>query len=515
MDHQKNENLTISVANDAARLEAAKSADVRLKKERLSESDRTKLARNLGQMFEKCKEGHKELTLHKLFIDAFGETAGKSAHKKRYRHISLSTDSEPLTGLASQGDKYRKLAIELSSYIDLPAKADQTERKYYAILRLIEGSSFDMSTGHRDRYHQAYRNEIDTQLRRLAEKVRSKIDLDWMRTFKRLHNFDTFGRTGVLSEIAPEGWSGTSSTLDLYGRHCDNSLAPCVRLGVVKAQIRIMHYIDIEIGCEDAGKTTEELIRIKLAEKLELSEPINEDNMDKTLVEKIQESVYWKSNDDPRAWPAYYTKRLLDLELRYDEASDRWYPCFLLRFERTDEDLFEPKEYMESFSAGEIFTIFKSYFDDEYCYALEYSKKVYRVFLVWKDHLDKGYCARHNEEIDPDWAISKFRGLYDNDATHPLDERYFDFLLSSQDDYVGGWNFEKALSHGDLEWDRTFFVKAPDSSIASEILKNLAYAPESERLDNLLINDAAIKYQLVKQFAERGLKEYDEAISKF
>lgn len=513
MDQKKNEKLKISVAKDAARLEAARSADIRLKKERLSESDRSKFARNLGQMFEKCQEGNKELTLHKLFIDALEESAGKSAYKKRYRHITLSTDPEPFPGLASQGDKYRKLAIELSNYIDLPEKADQSERKYYAILRLIEGSSFDMSTGHRDRYDQEYRNEIDVQLRKLAEKVRSKVDLDWMRTFKKIHNFETVGRTGVISSVQPVGGTGTSPTLDLYGLY-DNCLAPCVRLGFVRAAIAIKNYIDIEIDHKDGRRPTNELIRIELAEKLQLLVPIDEDNSDDTLVEKIQESEYWQSNDDPSIRPTYFTKRLLDLELRYDEASDRWHPCFLLRFERSNEDMLEPKEYLQSYNGSEIITVFSNYLD-YYCYAIKKSEKIYRVFLIWKDHLNVGYLWDKNEVFDPDWSIGTFRSLYDNDATHPLDERYFDFLLSSQDDYVGRWIFDKALSHGESDLERTFFVKAPDNSVASEILKNLAYAREGERLDNLLINDAAIKYQLVKRYAERALKEYEEAISKF
>jgi hypothetical protein len=253
-----------------------------------------------------------------------------------------------------------------------------------------------------------------------------------------------------------------------------------------------------------------ELIRIELAKKLKLSEPINEHNTDDSIVKKMQDIEYRQSNNDPSIRPTYFTKRLLDLELRYDEASDRWYPCFLLRFERSNEDTLEPKEYLQSFNGSEIITVFSNFLD-YYCYSIKNSEKIYRVFLIWNDHLDVGYRRDNNGEIDPGWAIGTFRGLYDNDATHPLDERYFDFLLSNQDEYAGHWFFDKELSHGERELDRAFFVKAPDNSVASELLKNLAYAPEGERLDNLLVNDAVIKYQLVKRYAERALKEYDES----
>ena len=59
------------------------------------------------------------------------------------------------------------------------------------------------------------------------------------------------------------------------------------------------------------------------------------------------------------------------------------------------------------------------------------------------------------------------------------------------------------------------FVKAPSGSIASDILSNLLYADDNEKIQNLLIADIKEKYTRLKKHHDDDIKEFDKRFSIF
>jgi len=502
------------MVNEGARFQAAKDAMDKLKKEKLFTSDRLILARNLRVMFDKCVESKPALKMITIFIDAFGERSGDSSYKKSTRLMPKQTAKVSAETLSATGDQYRKLALALAQYIEVPAGSTKSDKDTYAILRLIEGSSFDSISAHQDRYDQEYQNEIGNRLRDLAFKVAEKVDLDWMRTWTKNHAISAYGRTGFLEQIYL-GAEFDEGSLELDGP-IDNCLAPCVRLGTVTTRVPIRNYMDVELNDEKDAVSDAERIRQKLAEKLGVQ--IEEECYDSAVLDALESSEYWISSENNSC--SYETTRLLDLEIRYDAASNSWVPCLLLRFEFKDGFVLDIKEYIATESEMDLEVVF--YFDnvDGVCVAQKTSENAYRVFCIYDmsslyDHGAPSVCRQPNSS----WAIDDFRGLLDNEGIHPLDERFFSFLL--QTEHESSWVFDRAIdcrtpfSFDDDGYDGgEYFVKAPDGSLSSKILKNLAYSTEERRLDTLLIKDATGKYKLLKEFAERVSKQYEEAISK-
>jgi hypothetical protein len=496
------------IVNEGARFQAAKDAKDQLKKEKLSESDRLILARNLRVIFDKCVEKNPSLKMNRIFIEAFGERSGDSSYKKSSRLIPKQPLEVSAEKLSATGDKYRKLALTLAQHIEVPTGSTEDDKAIYAILRLIEGSSFDSISAHQDRYEQEYRNEISNRLRGLAEKIAKKVDLDWMRTWTKNHFVAAYGRTGVLSIIYHSSWND-EGTLELSGP-INNCLAPCVRLGTVTTQIPIQNYMDIEVDDEKDGESDAEKIRRALAKKL--GEPIDSEYDDWAILDTLENSEHWISSQDNTL--GYKTKRLLDLEIRFDAASNSWVPCLLLRFEFKDGFVLDVKEYIDRNHDKDLEEVFSFGINDGACLAQKISDKAYRIFFLFTTDLDSEGGAW--KQVNSSWATDDFRGLCDNEGTHPLDERFFSFLLQTED--KTSWSFnssiERRFPFDDGFEDGEYFVKAPDGSIAAKILINLAYAKGEKRLDNLLIKDATHKYKMLKEYSERVTKKYEDAISK-
>jgi len=521
MQTKTNEKARVQV-NNAARLEAAKSAEKRLKKERLSEADRQVFARNLGTMLANCTSRDPKLTMRKLFFDTFGPTAGESIYKKRKRLISLPTEGNDPAKLIGKGRQYLELALCLSSHLEATADTTESQKKQYAILQLIQGSTFDNLLGHKERSQQEYRSEIYKRLCDLAKKVATQVDLDWMRTWVLDHPTIASGRTGTFSELTlgPLG-DNDEGTLDLNGP-IDNCLAPCVRIGIVKIHMPIYNYIDVEVDVDEvaAGKSKAEMIRKALTKKLGLEKDIDEDCYEKSILGIIASSEDWVEEDFDCS-SMFITNRLLDLEIRYDETSGSWMPCLLLRFEMDDGIILTEEEYIE-ISDTEIVFYFGS--GSGICLAIQPAMHTYRLFFVETTNM---YNRGRSNQYSPynDWTNCTFKGLSNNEATHPLDEKFYDFLLEVEKSKYPYCYLDSSISirstpapdseedAADTPYFRQLFVKAPHGSISSHILKNLAYAKEEERLDNVLISDATKKYKLLKEFAEHLSKSYEEAIS--
>jgi hypothetical protein len=272
--------------------------------------------------------------------------------------------------------------------------------------------------------------------------------------------------------------------------------------------------MDLKVDDEKDGESDAEKIRRALAKKL--GEPIHSEYDDWAILDTLENTEHWISSQENTL--GYKTRRLLDLEVRFDAASNSWVPCLLLRFEFKDGFVLDVKEYIERNHDKDLEEVFSFGGNEGACLAHKISDKAYRIFFLFTTDLySEGGAWR---QVNANWASEDFRGLYDNEGTHPLDERFLSFLLQTED--KSSWSFNSSIERmfsfdngfDDGFDDGEFFVKAPDGSIAANILINLAYAKGEKRLDNLLIKDATDKYKMLKEYSERVTKKYEDAISK-
>jgi len=513
--------------NTAARLGAARIAIDRLKKEKLSESDRIVLARNLGTLFQKCRDITPSLTLWQIFIETFGMASGESQYKKRKRLVILPEENEVSEKLAQKGRQYRELAIRLSQYIELPENEPKSSAEIFSILRLIEGSSYDLSTAHKDRFNQEYKVEIDSKLRRLTDRVAESVDLDWMRTWSEMHAVPIIGKTGDVTRISlrKENFSEhvryDVSNLNLDGE-ITCCLAPCVRLGTITSILPMHRYIDVQIESYTNEEKTRDLILDALTEMLKSETPLK-DMEDEDIGYALKECDLWcdfSADEDLHSWNSYEVSRNLDLELRYEGSSSKWYSCILSRYSTTDS-FFTYSSLPELLPAIEI--ISTCYEVDKVFASKKRGPNQYRIFsidganYIGSHSQYMGFDTGINIENKSSWSAGKFRETDDQDGVHALDERFFSTLLQSNSEDLKSCYFKPLIDnwHDKREREHDFFVKAPNGSLAYYILKNLAYAPIEERIDQILIKDAKNKYAMLKEYSLRVAKEYEEAISKF
>jgi hypothetical protein len=519
-------------ALETARLDAARMAFEALKRNvSLSEADRRIFARNLGSMYENCKKVGAP-NLNQLFIETFGQISGTNDYKKRSRLIHLTSDRNPAAKLCGKSFKFRQLALGMAKHISTPKQTTDQEKDTLAILRLIEGSSFDSTAAQRDRYDQEYRDEITESLNKLCNIVSRNVDLDWMYYWVKNHPLAAFGRTGNLESVwfSPNiDWREEEGSLEIHGP-VNNCLAPCVRLGEVITPIHIDAYMDVEV--EGTKEANAQSIREELTKILKLPELID-DEAELDVVPKMWNCDSWVEGDErPQT---YKTKRYIDLELRYDATADLWRSCFFLRFDfKNGFYTLNLMDYIDNEGKDDILEVFTFDWGSCACLAKKLSDKTYRLFTV--DTRDIYSSNGTGYSFSP--ANDSFRGVQDNNGINFTDPHFLDFLLSVSNsrqpeamqyetDPIHAlfgyefWQYKSLIKFVDSDWGydewesvNNCFAKAPTGSIAYEILANLAYAPPEKRLDMLLIKDAQNKYKILKDYSEKLELRYEQAIAK-
>ena len=107
------------------------------------------------------------------------------------------------------------------------------------------------------------------------------------------------------------------------------------------------------------------------------------------------------------------------------------------------------------------------------------------------------------------------KGWFDNE---PLDQAhdfvdFYDFLMAPEN-LINNEADERYLQYQSTI-HKEGFVKAPSGSIASDILSNLLYADDNEKIQNLLIADIKEKYTRLKKHHDDDIKEFDKRFSIF
>jgi hypothetical protein len=278
------------------------------------------------------------------------------------------------------------------------------------------------------------------------------------------------------------------------------------------------------VHVEDSGneKNNTHQILEALTEMLRAETPLHEMEEEEIGFE-LYKCELWCSlplHDELNLWNSYSVLRNLDLEIRYDENSNKWHACLLSRYS-TKDSYFTYSSLQESLPG--VLIISTCYDADKVFAAKKIGPQKYRIFsidganYIGSHSQYMGFDLGVQEEFKSSWSAGKFRGIDDVDGVHAFDERYFRMLLQTDSEDLKNCYFKPLIdSWKDVkEMERSFFVKAPKRSLSYYILTNLAYAPKDERIDQLLINDAKKKYSMLKEYSLLATKEYEEAISKF
>jgi hypothetical protein len=474
---------------------------------KLDLADRSCFAQNLGQIIKNLIRKNKSLTLRKIFIKAFGNSA-ESLYKKRKSLVSWPEEDTIPEKLRSKARDYL-LIIQAISEFESEFSSDSKEIiKQRLILALISQSSFNDSRNTRDRLYEESKAHYKKQLNRLVNKVVESCDLDYMFHFSENHF--QYGSINV-------------SRMGL------NSTAPRVKIADIFLKQETKEFAIIEIDSKENEIEIERELRKQII-KDGMRIPYVDDYADDWDVTTIPWDVFsdwrdgfWCLETHSDSYYEYFIPSDLYLEVRYDPVMYRWIGVLVWDCEdRISHDNFNLNTY----------NLFGG------------PQKDYDIF-----HLEDGsiLCARH---ISSPKGKKKYM-LYWHESTDPFPRELFQesggfrskkmlsyeeindtqkhqILLSAKLDDIDEFalsNYsdpdfevipceELYESRNDYGIDLQEYTPAPFGSFAHIILHNLAYAPIEKRLDTLLIKDAIEKHAEFKKLEKEITKEYFSKINR-
>ena len=499
-------------------LSLTRDAEVKLRsREKIATwEDRAIFAGNLGAMVEKVqreasRDGRK-ITLSRLFQEAYGEQGGQSLFKKRERLVTFSYDKNPSEDFYVYGHHYLGLLKALLPYLDFPEDWSEPHKYDVAVHQLIAGTSYDSPDGYADRARTEYRREIEKFLSKLVDKVLEDrdVNLDWMRQWVEDHGIGVLGTTGVMEEVIPSyehnphinQWS--YSTGDVV----ESRLMPCVRIATVTIDHPVEKYLHLEIP-KYKGQVNGGMIQ-DAACQLIGEENFADEYEEDSFPEKLNSLFQIDDWQRPPGRHHFYGPKIvfcIDLEIRYDKDFAKWRPVILLRHPQLNNQNVTT-DFMVSADGARVEEIFWELDSETATYAAEDTETRDSVsFNLFETELHVRYGLEYN-----------ILGQSEEGGFYPPQPKFYKFLLQEIPDSWGEPEFElNTIRYEPPDDEPSYeggFVKAPTNTLAYWILKNLAYAPEEERLDQLLLKDARHKYRKVKELADRCEKEYQEAISR-
>ena len=208
----------------------------------------------------------------------------------------------------------------------------------------------------------------------------------------------------------------------------------------------------------------------------------------------------------------YYSYRtFIDLELRYSTFENRWQTYLFWRSNvhsscpTMDEEIHggypSHNRALEIFCDAYNAISWNAILDRE---ALESGDfKLFAEDVHEWDHLYRT-TLRGSEMLASTWHYED-----GEESTFMTQEGNDELLFSTTD---SGEHHVVPVLYEDNEYRH---VPAPSGSFAQLILRNLAYAPSEERIDNLMLADAKEKYAAFKKLALEKEGEYRSAIKSF
>ncbi|MFC1665395.1 hypothetical protein ACFL17_07175 [Pseudomonadota bacterium] len=140
---------------------------------------------------------------------------------------------------AANGKDYLRMAFAIAQSSPEASDFTQDDQRMRAIVKLIDGSSFDDRLELSEREDSEQRSELQKRLNQLVDHVTSRVDLDWMRRWSQRTPIGVGGRNGIMSDVSlipdrptEHGWGSRFDMQSSFeGNASYNRIAPCIRLG--------------------------------------------------------------------------------------------------------------------------------------------------------------------------------------------------------------------------------------------------------------------------------------------
>lgn len=161
---------------------------------KLPRGDRALLAHHLGERLERVQKANPQVSARQVFISAFGEDEGEKFLKKRKDLLLKQGETPNAQGgkprLNARGHNYIALAKALASLAPEPFSSPG-ERDGYAILRLVNGTSFDSGSVAGEMRDLEARRDLAKCCEILVRSVLDRVDMDEYRAAVRRLRYDS------------------------------------------------------------------------------------------------------------------------------------------------------------------------------------------------------------------------------------------------------------------------------------------------------------------------------------
>lgn len=464
-------------------------------------NDRVCFAENLGRIIKNLINRNQSITLRKIFIEAFDNSA-ESFYKKRKSLVTWPNEESVAENLRSKARDYLSIVKAVAIFEGENTAEDVEKIKKRLILVLISGSSFDDNRNTRDRLYEESRSHYKKQINRLVNKVLESCDLDYQFHFAENH----------LPNL-----SVNINNLGL------NSDAPQVKIADIYMSQEIEKYalVEIEKGGDDneiRKKLLKEVIEkgMKIPFHEKYDDEFNPDQDEWDTVNKIP-GEFWHLKTQTEPVYQYYIKSQAILEIRYDPSNYNW--CGVINWEYgrrwgISKDFYDYDTY--EIRGGQIMTDHEIFDWDQNLKATYYqsNKETDTYMLFWDDQFS------HEEKFE---SSPGFRGQINYSAedlfelrrsnNYGLVNELDEFALSNQEDISFKVIPSEIMRDGkDSYTSFNKYTPVPSNSLAHIILHNLAYAPTNKRIDSLLIEDATKKYAQFQEIEKKVKEGYFKAI---
>ncbi len=475
---------------------------------KLEVRDRERLAKNLGQLAHKTLT---ETSLRQIFIEAFGDVSGESLYKKRKTILCLPNEA-PASKLRTQPKQYLQLFDVIAKH---SSSEHGQERRRKCLLCLVEGTSFDYQAAHRERFHSAYQQELDRALEQVVSRIDREVDLNWMRAWCGEHS--AFWSTGdrYLPEAVDlansEAWEDDFNRFLMDGWTYDD-LPPVANVATVFTRFTPQDLVIIKRPDDLTEKEfCNMLVNWSIDEGIDASEAI----------ERISDMFTVIESDT-----CVYQRTALDLEIRYDTRLEKWKPVIIWRARLALPVAVSSLHHNTRGLIGQGYlSVGKTPFGSEENIATD-------AFAFFEPTQEQVFVVRALHQGAETWQVFCGEVVLPFDELMELNPGYgFEGAVVGETADFYSLCFSPLLRRDFPEpthvvvsslWidedidDRrargSLFTPAPRGSIADHILKNLAYGDRRDRLDIRLLENAKIKYNLLKGLQDRCEREYSAAM---
>lgn len=535
--------------------------------------DRAIFARNLHRMCEEAAPRGGASTLRGIFEIAFGDDFD-AKYKKRKRFVCSDDEDEPSEGFAAHGADFTRLAEAVVKVARKGSPADAiTQAMNRATLQLVAGSSFDDQRPPEARLKDEAVATLLDCFDRMVRKVEAEVDLETMRaiigheavsavigmdgTVERLETpkgDDDWGIEDIqtLSAARHIGscrknekqvriWESDLNDPDNPELSASEAYAPFAPRVVLReiftpeelSAVAVLEIDEVNIERDVEKSAQDYYSAIERHALSDVTPPFNRDRARRDLLAtaaakafaarcgylgswiseecnsfddveaRIEEDDY-ECPEDPWTDQTRYSvvyRRQIELKLLRDYTTGRWRLCLALargvpNFYHDSEGVYGIKKYTQPFEPSISLGITNLLADAGGMQIFFLHRKEKNCFILYGIK-DEDYPREEVFGIGVGWLPIPSEPALDALLTHIEGSRIADHWIDPPID---------------IYWNKP--APAKSGTLAGMILRNLAYAPDEERYDLLLLEDAKAKAKMAQEFAKDRRNEFDVAIQR-